>query len=50
MGETNMYRFQHKLKYVKQKIKTWNKEVLGNISEVKSQLEKEMELLQREII
>ena len=35
-----MYQFQHKLKYIKEKIKKWNQEVFENILHAKKQIEK----------
>ena len=40
-----MYRFQQKLKTLKAKIRTWNKEEFGNIFEDKKRLINELELL-----
>ena len=45
---TNMYRFQQKLKALKSKIRTWNKEEFGNIFEYKKRLISELELINRE--
>ena len=42
---TTMYRFQHKLKTLKAKIRTWNKEEFGNIFEDKKRLINDLELL-----
>ena len=39
------YRFQQKLKTLKAKIRTWNKEEFGNIFEDKKRLTNELELL-----
>ena len=40
-----MYHFQQKLKTLKAKIHTWNKEEFGNIFEDKKRLTSELELL-----
>lgn len=37
-----MYRFQQRLKTLKEKIKTWNKEEFGNIFEDKNRLEAQL--------
>ena len=42
---TAMYRFQQKLKTLKPKIRTWNKEEFSNIFEDKKMLITEIELL-----
>ena len=42
---TTMYHFQQKLKALKAKIRTWNKEEFGNIFEDKKRLTIELELL-----
>ena len=44
---TAMYRFQQKLKTLKAKIRTWNKEEFGNIFEDKKGLITELELLRQ---
>jgi len=41
-----MYQFQHKLKYIKEKIKKWNQEVFRNILQAKKQIEKQLEEIQ----
>jgi len=38
-----MYQFQHKLKHTKEKIKKWNKETFGNITQAKLDLERKIE-------
>ena len=43
-----MYRFQQKLKALKSKIRTWNREEFGNIFEDKKRLISELELINRE--
>lgn len=43
----NMYKFQQKLKYIKEEIKKWNKETFGNIFTDKRNLELKMEILQQ---
>jgi hypothetical protein len=40
---TLIYHFQHRLKNLKIKLKTWNKQVLGNIFQAQKDLEKLME-------
>jgi hypothetical protein len=45
-----MYRFQQKLKGLKQHLKEWNKMTFGNIFSAKTTLEKDMESLQQQII
>jgi hypothetical protein len=45
-----MYRFQQRLKYIKAKLKKWNKETFGNIFKEKIELEAKMEQLQQHII
>ncbi len=42
--------FQRKLKALKGKMKTWNKEEFGNIFMEKRKLEERMELIQQKII
>ena len=42
-----MYKFQYKIKYIKGKIKKWNKEEFGNIFKEKSLLEGNLECLQK---
>ena len=44
---TNMFRFQQKLKALKAKIRTWNKEEFGNIFEDKKKLLLELDLINR---
>ena len=41
-----MYGLQQKLKYMKECLKTWNKESFGNITLEKRKLEKQIEELQ----
>ena len=41
-----MYVFQQKLKYMKEHIKTWNKESFGHITLEKQKLEQQLEELQ----
>lgn len=41
-----MYVFQQKLKYIKERLKTWNKESFGNIMLEKHKLEKQLEEIQ----
>lgn len=36
---TNMFQFQKKLKYVKERVKSWNKESFRNIHQEKKHLE-----------
>ena len=43
-----MYRFQHKLKALKAKIHTWNKEEFGNIFEDKKRLISELDPINKE--
>jgi hypothetical protein len=45
-----MYKLQQKLKYVKQKLKAWNKEEFGNIFQAKNQLTMKMEHIQQKMI
>lgn len=40
---TKMYRLQRKLRYIKDKIKIWNKTVFGNIFKEKANLEEQLE-------
>ena len=42
-----MYNFQHKLKALKAKIRTWNKEDFGNICVDKKRLIQDIDLLQQ---
>ena len=42
-----MYRFQQKLKALKAKIRTWNREEFGNIFEDKKRLLNELDLINR---
>ena len=44
-GGTIMYNFQHKLKALKAKIRTWNKEEFGNIFEDKKRLIRDIEFI-----
>ena len=41
-----MYVFQQKLKYMKERLKTWNRESFGNITLEKQKLEPQLEDLQ----
>jgi len=41
-----MYQFQQKLKFIKEKVKQWNKESFGNIFQEKRTLEKAIEDIQ----
>ena len=43
-----MYRFQQKLKALKEKIRTWNREEFGNIFEDKKKLLSELDLINRQ--
>ena len=45
--ETIMFHFQQKLKALKAKIRTWNREEFGNIFEDKKQLLLELDLINR---
>ena len=45
---TNMYRFQQKLKALKAKICTWNREEFGNIFKYKKRLISELDLINKE--
>jgi hypothetical protein len=42
---SKMYRFQHKLKNFKQRLKSWNKQTFGNIFESQQQLKEQMSIL-----
>ena len=44
---TNMFHFQQKLKALKVKIRTWNREEFGNIFEDKKKLLLELDLINR---
>lgn len=44
-----MFKFQQKPKYIKEKVKKWNRDSFGNIFEEKSRLENELEL-QRKVM
>jgi len=41
-----MFQFQHKLKYIKEKIKKWNQEAFINIIQAKRQIEQQLEEIQ----
>ena len=45
-GGTIMYKFHQKLKALKDKIHTWNKEDFGNIFEDKKRLIQDIDLIQ----
>ena len=45
-----MYIFQQKLKYIKERIKKWNKDSFGNIMEEKEKLEKRIEKIKTQAI
>jgi len=45
-----MFKFQQKLKHLKEKIKHWNSEVFGNIFQEKEKLDSQMKELQQEIM
>lgn len=45
-----MYKFQQKLKFIKDEIKTWNTQTFGNIIMEKKLLELKQEALQQQII
>eukprot|EP00253_Pinus_taeda_P019250 PITA_19250 len=45
-----MYKFQQKLRHLKQVLKAWNKNHFGNITESRQKLEQEMSTLQQTII
>ena len=47
LGGIRMYSFQHKLKALKAKICTWNKEDFGNIFEDKKRIVQEMTTIQQ---
>jgi hypothetical protein len=47
---TKMYQFQQKLKYIKQCIKIWNKEVFEDIFKAHNQLEQDMDRLHDDMI
>ena len=47
LGGTRMYSFQHKLKVLKAKIRTWNKTDFGNIFEEKKRLVLELTAIQQ---
>jgi hypothetical protein len=44
-----MYKFQQKLKNLKQKLKSWNKHTFGNIFDSQKELRQQMEEIQRMI-
>ena len=46
-GGERIYSFQHKLKALKAKIRTWNKEDFGNIFEDKKRIVQEMTTIQQ---
>ena len=41
-----MFKLYKKLKYIKQKLKEWNREVFGNINQGKKSIEDRMRMLQ----
>lgn len=45
-----MYIFQRKLKYIKERIKKWNKDSFGNIMEEKEKLEKRIKKIKTRAI
>ena len=45
-----MYIFQQKMKYIKERIKKWNKDSFGNIMEEKEKLEKWIEEIKTQAI
>ena len=45
-----MYKFQQKLKYIKEQVKIWNKEHFGNIHLEKQQIEFQLADIQRTIM
>ena len=45
-----MYRFQQKLKALKEKIHTWNREEFGNIFEEKKLLISDIELINKKVM
>ena len=45
-----MYKFQQKLKYIKEKVKIWNKEHFGNIHLDKIHIESRLADIQRTIM
>jgi hypothetical protein len=47
---TKMYCFQQNLKYFKQQVRQWNKEVFGNIFQERKLLEQKLEALQQQAI
>ena len=47
VGGMKMFSLQAQLKYIKTKLKTWNREVFSNIFEDKQNLEKQMEAIQQ---
>ena len=47
LGGTRMYNFQQKLKALKAKIRTWNKEGFGNIFSDKKRLIHDIDLIQK---
>ena len=47
LGGTRMYNFQQKLKVLKAKICTWNKEYFGNIFEDKKKIVQELAAIQQ---
>jgi ribonuclease HI/exonuclease III len=46
---SKMYKFQQKLKNLKQKLKSWNKHTFGNIFDSQKELKQQMEEIQRKI-
>ncbi len=45
-----MYKFQQKLKYLKTKIRSWNKNSFGNMFVEKQRVEEKMQRLQEEVM
>jgi len=46
---TPMYRFQHRLKNIKQHLKAWNKSTFGNIFQAQDNLNQQIQSLQQQI-
>jgi hypothetical protein len=47
---TNMYRFQQALKYFKEKVRNWSKNLFRNIFQEKKSIEQQLEDIQHESI
>ena len=45
-----MFKIQRRIKYIKEKLKQWNKEVFGNIDQAKKDLEEKIGRIQEQCI